>query len=89
MGVAQRGNGPCLPLEAFLRRGLVREAGGEDLDGDGPFQSRVSSAVDLSHATSAEWREDLVRAEAGSWRKSHVLAQHPPRNRRVRLDSMG
>jgi uncharacterized protein len=49
----------------------VREVGRENLDGDDSLQPRVAGAIDLSHAAGAERREDLVRAQAGSGRKSH------------------
>jgi hypothetical protein len=63
-------------IERRQRLRLAREArqplriGGkrlwQDLDRDVAIQPRVARPIDLAHATSADWGEDLVRAEAGA-----------------------
>ena len=45
----------------------------QDLDRDGAIQARVARLVDLAHSAGADWREDLVRAEASSGGQRHEL----------------
>jgi hypothetical protein len=64
-------------IERGQRLRFAREAGesivigGErvrqDLQGDVAIELRVASAIHLAHATGADGRDDLVRAESGSW----------------------
>ena len=64
-------------IERGQRLRFAREAGesimigGErvrqDLQGDVAIELRVASAIHLAHATGANGRDDLVRAESGSW----------------------
>ena len=52
---------PPKPREAIWIGG---ERVGQDLDRNFSIQLRVSRPVDFTHATGAERRQDLVRAEA-------------------------
>ncbi len=63
--VIERGDRPRLTLKAFRKRffGL--------LDGNHAVEARVASFVHLSHATSADWIQNLVWAETRSGRKGH------------------
>ena len=45
-----------------------------NLDGDDAIEPGVARAIHLSHATSAEGGDDLVRAEAGTGSESHTRA---------------
>ena len=69
--MAQPGDGPRLALEALEPVGLLGRRGGKNLEGDGAVEPRVPRAVDLAHASRAQGREDLVRAEARPGRKWH------------------
>ena len=60
---SQRRKGLCLTLEA---RDPFRSSGerlGEDLDRHRAIEPSIARAVDFAHATSAERRENLVRAD--------------------------
>jgi hypothetical protein len=54
------------------RRDPLISAGLEDLDGHVPAEPRVPGAVDLSHPPCSQRVEDLVVAEPGACRESHV-----------------
>ena len=60
VGMVQRGEDLCFPLEA----GQAFRMGGycfqQNLDGDIPPELGVPRAVDFSHPTRAEWGEDFV-----------------------------
>ena len=49
----------------------VREVFGQNLQGNGTAEPRIGGLVDLSHATRADGRLDLVRAEGRASRKRH------------------
>jgi hypothetical protein len=55
----QRSDGADLALEP------VAESLGTDLDRDFATHPRIAGAVHFAHATGADGRDDLVRAEAG------------------------
>ena len=62
-----------LALEAaHAARGSDAVRLGQDLERDVAVEPRVARAVDLAHAARAEGRDDLVRAEAGPLRETHV-----------------
>jgi hypothetical protein len=44
----------------------------KDFDCDSAFEPRVTRSVDLAHPARAERRDDLVGAEAGAGRETHV-----------------
>ena len=76
------GCGACLPAEALERLLIRRQVAGEDLDGDGAVQPRVSRAIHLPHATGAEWFENLVRAKpiaSGERHRGDYGPHGPPR----------
>src|SRR5262249_15383569 len=54
---------PFEPREAI---GIVGERRWEDLDRDKSIETRIARFVVFAHPTSAEGRDNLVRAEAGS-----------------------
>jgi hypothetical protein len=72
------GCGAGLPPEALDRLLVGRQLAGENLDGDGAVQARVSRAIHLTHATRAEWLENLVRTEPFTGREWHRRDYGPP-----------
>ncbi len=63
VGVVQAGDGLRLALEPLLQIRVRGDMLGEDLDGDGSIESRVSRFVHFPHAARADGVDDLVRAE--------------------------
>src|SRR5580658_5553445 len=62
----QRGDGFGFTLEALA------ELRGGDFDRDVAIQPRVSGAIHLSHAASAEGRKDFVGTESVARRERHL-----------------
>ena len=56
------------------RCGLAAKEAVEDLDRDGPIEARIAGAIDLAHASSADERDDFIRAEAHAGCQGHGLA---------------
>ena len=52
-----------LALEAGEPLGILREVGGQHLDGDVAAEPGVARSIHLAHAAGAERRDDLVGAE--------------------------
>ncbi len=71
VAVAQRGDGACLALEPGASFGCRIDAEQAGLHGDVAVEPRVVCLVHLTHAASAERRQDFVRAEARAWDKGH------------------
>src|ERR1700694_2909277 len=71
MRMIQAGNGPRFTLEALPGLGIVRDAGGKNLDGHRAVESRVLCTVHLAHATRTDGSEDLIGPQASSSRKRH------------------
>ena len=71
VGVIEGGDGPGLPLEAMAPGRIGREAGWEDLEGDGATQARVPPFVNLAHAPGPDEAEDLVPSEPRAGCESH------------------
>jgi hypothetical protein len=67
------GDRPRLPLEALPGLGRRGHAGGQRLDRHRSLEPRVPRLVDLSHASDAERRQDLVGAEAVAGRERHYF----------------
>ena len=59
--------------EAIEAVGVVLERGRENLDGDLALQLGIAGAIHLAHSARPEGRGDLVRAEACTWRESHLV----------------
>ena len=70
----QRRDGARFALEALAQLRVGGERVGQDLDGDGAIEPRVTRAVDLAHPARAERRDDLVRAEPRTRGDSHGAA---------------
>ena len=61
VGMIEAGNNLASRSKRWRRAWLsAREIRGQDLDGDGPLQARVSRAIHFAHAASAQRREDFV-----------------------------
>ena len=52
--------------------------GRQNLDRYCAIQARVEGTIDLSHAASAQGRDDLIRPEFASGREGHWCAIIPP-----------
>ena len=61
--VVQAGDGLRLALEPLLEIRVGGDMLGQHIDGDRAVQARVAGFVDLTHAPSADGRDDLVRTE--------------------------
>ena len=61
--MGERGDGTGLALEARERIGRIGNGGGQNLDCDLTVEAGVARTEDLAHATGAERRDDLVRAQ--------------------------
>ena len=57
------------PFDAAAWR--VHELAREQLDGDGPIESRIARTVDFAHSPGTERCQDLERAEAGARGEPH------------------
>ena len=71
--VVQARDGLRLALEPLLEIGVRGNMLGEDFDGDGTVESRISGFVHLAHAPRPDGREDLEMAERGARAKRHRL----------------
>ena len=60
------GQNPCLALEARAVCGVGRQRIGKNLDRDITTELLIARAVDLSHASGAQHRQNLVAAKASS-----------------------
>ena len=72
MGMIKLRDRAGLTVEALAKLGISRERVWENLDCDISIEPRVPGAIHLAHATDAEKRDNLVRAEASSGRKGHA-----------------
>jgi len=69
--VGERRDSLGFALESLPRVRVHGQSLGEDLDRDLAVEPGVLGAIDLSHASGPQDREDLVGAESGSRRGSH------------------
>ena len=79
----ERSDGAGLAPKSRQRRGIVRECGGENLDGDVAAEARVGGAIDLAHSSAADQLADLVRPEARAARERHGVSMRGFRARRA------
>jgi hypothetical protein len=79
VGVGDSRDGAGFTLKSFELKGRRISGRRQDLDGDGAFELRITSVIDLAHTSGAKWREDFVSADAFSDREGHVgLVSEPP-----------
>lgn len=64
-----------LALEPQPRLGIAGQLLPQHLDRHLPSKAGVAATIDFAHATRAERRNDLVRAEAGTGRKFHGMSE--------------
>ena len=69
--VCELRNRACLSVESVTELRVGGERRGEDLDRDRSIQPRITAAIHLAHAPSANQRQDFVSAEASSRSESH------------------
>src|SRR5207253_11418529 len=72
-GMVERGESPCLALEALEPPGGGRHLLRQHLDGDVAPELRVGGAIHLTHSALPELRADLVGPEFRSRTKNHEL----------------
>jgi len=65
VGMVQGRGRPSLLLESAQPVGIGGEGAGQDLDRHLAPEARVPGAIDLAHASGAQWRNDLVGAQSG------------------------
>lgn len=68
----ERSGGPHFLLEAAEPIGVSGEGRRQDLDGYFAAETEIAGAVDLSHASRADEREDFVGAEPSAGREGHM-----------------
>ncbi len=61
-------------FETLQTIGIIGERFGKDFDGDGAVEARVASAIDFSHATRADGRNDFVGAKSKALSEAHERA---------------
>ena len=71
VGVIERRDNAGFLLESGQPVGVPRDVRGQHLDGDGRGPACVARAVDLTHSTGAERREDFVGTQTSSCGKGH------------------
>jgi hypothetical protein len=64
-------DGSCLALEPSLAVRIGSEADGQHFDGHTPVKAGVAGAPHVAHASRADPRVELVRAQARAWRDCH------------------
>ena len=72
-GMIQGGEHARFALEPRQPVWIVNDRIGKDLDRDLALEARITGAIDLAHATSAEHADDFIRTEArtgGEWHGS-------------------
>ena len=62
VGMIQRGEHARFALEPRAPLSIARERGWQNLDGDLAAEFGIARAIDLTHATGAEQRQDPIRA---------------------------
>ena len=72
--VVERRERLCFAAETRSAAGILFQHGTKNLQRDVTVQFRVASAIDLAHASGAQWRDDLVGANActGGQRQTNV-----------------
>ena len=63
--MVERGDGAGFLFETGAAAGVVRDIGGQDLDGDVAAQARIAGAVDLAHGARAQAGDDFIGSETG------------------------
>ena len=63
VGMIQRGKHARFALKPRAPLSVARKHGGQNLDGDIAAEFGIARAIDLTHAASAEQREDPIRAD--------------------------
>jgi hypothetical protein len=78
--VAERRDHPCFAVETVSELGIGSEIRREDLDGDGPVETRVAGAIDLAHAARAQRDRDFIGAKPSARLEGHLttVSYAPP-----------
>src|SRR4029079_1277929 len=70
--VVERTGGAGLLLQAAESFRVVRELGGQNLDGDIAAEAGFPRAIDLSHPAGTERPDNFVWADSGAGREAHM-----------------
>ncbi len=73
--VGYPGDRPRFTLKSLQLQGRRMPRRRQDLDRDRPIELRVPSAIDLAHASGADWRQDFVTANSFSRSQGHGCQQ--------------
>ena len=76
MRMVQRGEHLSLALESRHAVRIALKRFRQYFERHIPLQPGVSGAIHLSHAAGADWRDDLVGAQASSWGESHRVSNN-------------
>ena len=76
-GMIESSDGPSLLLEAPQAIGAGLAIGGDHFDGYVTAETGIARAIDLSHASSPEGTDDLVRAQTASRSEQHGARLRP------------
>jgi len=74
--MVERGDRLGLAFEALLQVTIVGELLRQNFDSDGALQPRIADAVDFTHATRAQRRDDLVRPEFRAGLQSQLAVDY-------------
>ena len=77
--VIQTGDRLRFALKALFASGILRKLRGQNFDGDAAFETRIPSALHLSHAASTKRCRDFIMAQVSAWSKGHRWRDYRPR----------
>ena len=77
--VGYPGDRPRFTLKSLQLQARRTPRRREDLDRDGAIELRVASAIDLAHASGADWRQDFVTANSLSRSQGHGVSSRESR----------
>src|SRR3990172_8377257 len=72
VGMVERRQQPGFALESGQPFWFTGKNFGQNFQGDFALQARVSRAIDLAHAASADQGQHLVLSQESPWRNGHV-----------------
>ncbi len=78
VGMVQRRGGQCLLLKAAQAVRVAGNSERQNLEGDFPFETSVTSPIDFAHAPRTERANDLIRAKFRSRSQIHSQARVSP-----------
>lgn len=76
IGMRELGDGTSFVLESMAKMGILGKMLRQNLDRDEAIEATVSSAINFSHASGAEWGKNFVRTEFCAWSEGHTLRDY-------------